>query len=73
MIVRWISEVPPAMLAALLHSHCRCQRPSPGFLAAPFHSGAAPPKSSSATSPMRWVAVVQASLTTLDSAPGWPP
>ena len=27
MIVRCTSEVPPAMLAALLHSHCRCHLP----------------------------------------------
>ena len=32
MMLRWTSDVPPAIDAALLHSHCRCHLPSAGHV-----------------------------------------
>ena len=61
MTLRWTSEVPPAMLAALLHNHWRCQKP---------HIGASAPRTESAADDKSCVMCDQVSLTQLDSGPG---
>ena len=61
MTFRWTSEVPPAMLAALLHNHCRCQKPQ---AARPLRAPRAPPPRDAC------VISDQVSLTQLDSGPG---
>ena len=61
MIVRWISEVPPAMLPAFDHSHCRCHLPQ---------IGDAGSTTSRASSDRCWLRSVYASFTQLDSGPG---
>ena len=71
MIVRWTSQVPPAIDAAFDHSHCRCQKPPPGLSV-----GAPPQRRGRADHVERrvaesaWVMSVHASFVTLDSGPG---
>ena len=67
MMSRWISEVPPAMLAARLHSHWRAHGPADR----PDRSPA--PATDKPASDRCWVMAVQASFTQLDSGPGSSP
>ena len=73
MIVRWISEVPPAIVAALDQSHCRCHFPAMELPSASPHRGALASSTSSAASDSVWVMSAHVSLTTLDSGPGSSP
>ena len=66
MMSRWTWDVPPAIPAALLHSHCLLQGPD-------REDDASRPVTSNAASAMCWVMDVQASLTQLDSGPGSSP